>query len=262
MTIASRESFPQCPCCSRRSQDRRPTPERFIFASLVLVLISTGGLLAQASDVQLSSSDGHQLAGSLWANADGPGILLFHQCNSSRAMYDELGGALAAAGFKVLAIDFRGFGDSKADGPAMADASQDERRQLFAGFPHDAEAAYAFLGDQGSGKVVGALGASCGGWQVVTLAKAHPELVRLGFFSSGLNAEHERDLYRMTDRQFLFVVAEGDNSAARPAGTIMYRASGRTTMELYPGDAHGYPLFEQDPELVGKMVDFFEPLLE
>ena len=239
--------------------------ERVVGSAVLTVLLSLHsavGLAAAANDVQFPSADGHQLTGSLWANADGPGVLLFHQCNSSRAMYQELGAELSQSGFKVLAIDFRGFGDSQGDGLSMADADQDGRRELFSGFPKDAEAAYAYLNEQGSGQVVGALGASCGGWQVVALANAHPELIRLGFFSSGLNAEHERDLYRMTDRQFLFVVAEGDNSAARPAGTIMYRASGRTTMHLYPGDAHGYPLFEQDPELVGKMVDFFKPLLD
>ena len=229
--------------------------------SCTLLLAAAAG--AESETVSLRSADGHEIAGTLWPNEDGPGILLLHQCNSSRAMYEELGGKLAEAGFKVLAIDFRGFGDSKGNGLDLSSADREVWQQAMAGFPQDAEAAYSFLAGRGSGEVTGALGASCGGWQLPGLAAEHGELARLGFFSSGLKAVHERDLLQMTAPRYLFIAAKGDISAARPAGTILYRGGKeRSEVLLYEGDAHGYPLFEQDPELADKIVSFYMPLLD
>ncbi len=236
---------------------------RAISLAMVLALVVPGLLAAKSKTVKFPAADGHSLTGTLWGNGDAPGILLLHQCNSSRAMYEELGGKLAAAGFKVLSIDFRGFGDSKGNGLDVATAGSEDRQRAMAGFPYDAEAAYTYLAQQGKGVVAGALGASCGGGQVVGLGKAHSELARMGFFSSGLRSEHVRDLLRMSDRDLLLIAAKGDTGAAGPAGTIAYRGGkSRTQLFLYDGDAHGYPLFAQDPELADKMVDFYRPLLD
>ncbi len=227
-----------------------------------LGLLLSGSAEASSRTVTFDAEDGHELTGTLWGNASAPGVLLLHQCNSSRAMYDELGGMLAEAGFKVLTLDFRGFGDSKGNGYDLSDAKREDWQKAMQGFPLDAKAGYAFLAAQGEGPVAGALGASCGGWQVVTLGGEHEALQRMGFFSSGLNAEHQKALLQMREKQFLMIAAEGDGSAATPAGTLAYRAASRTELLLYDGDAHGYPLFEQDPELASKIVAFFAPLLD
>ncbi|MEE2777180.1 MAG: alpha/beta fold hydrolase [Acidobacteriota bacterium] len=236
------------------------------FALTILLFaawVATPGAVCAAETVKFQASDGHSLTGTLWKNDDAPGVLLLHQCNSDRSMYEEVAGLLVDAGFKVLTVDFRGFGDSKGGGYDLANAERADWEKAMEGFPLDAEAAHAFLAGEGSGAVLGALGASCGGWQVVKLAQDHPELKHLGFFSSGLNAEHERDLLQMRDRMMLLVAAKGDTRAAAPAGTLAYRGGkDRTDLLLYDGDAHGYPLFEQDPQLASKMVKFFEPILD
>lgn len=236
------------------------TSNRGSLAGRVCALGAALALVAAAvsaqESVRFESKDGHPLAGTLWGNSAAPGVLLLHQCNSSRVMYDEVGGMLAAAGFRVLSFDFRGFGDSKSP-----DQNQETRMQAMAKFSDDAEAAYNYLAERGEPAVVGALGASCGGREVVGLAKAHSGLQRLGFFSSGLTAENERDLLLMEDRKFLFIAAKGDTGAVGPAGKLAYRAKSRTKLHLYEGKAHGHPLFQQDPELASKIVAYFEPLL-
>ena len=227
---------------------------------MMLMALFVAQVSAQET-VSFSSDDGHQLSGTLWANAKAPGVLLLHQCNSDRSMYEEVGDMLAAAGFKVLTLDFRGFGGSKSDELDLSGADRDTWRQATAKFSDDAEAAHGFLREHGGGAVVGALGASCGGREVLGLGQRHSDLGRLGFFSSRLTAENERDLLGMEDRKFLMIAAKGDTGAVGPAGKLAYRAKSRTELLLYEGDAHGYPLFEQDPELAGKIVSFFEPLL-
>jgi len=48
----------------------------------------------------------------LAASKPGPGVMLFHQCNRDRKMWEELAPRLVAAGLNVLTLDFRGYGDS------------------------------------------------------------------------------------------------------------------------------------------------------
>jgi len=42
----------------------------------------------------------------------GPGVLLLHQCNRQRKVWDDLAARLAAAGFHAMTVDLRGYGDS------------------------------------------------------------------------------------------------------------------------------------------------------
>ncbi|MDX1383327.1 MAG: alpha/beta fold hydrolase [Thermoanaerobaculia bacterium] len=241
---------------------RRSTPAlsrlSISLTAILATTITTALAAAVPETVELTAEDGHRLTGTLWANGDAPGVVLLHQCNADRSMYEELGAKLADAGFKALSIDFRGFADSKGGGYDLSDASREDWDRAMAGFPLDAEAAYAYLAQQGAGKVIGAIGASCGGYQLIPLARDHPELQRLAFFSSFLSPTQERDIFRLLPRQFLFIFATGDARAARPAGTLAYRI-GRDMSEQfqYEGDAHGYPLFEQDPDLADKIVDWF-----
>lgn len=46
------------------------------------------------------------------ASKPGPEVMLFHQCNRDRKMWEELAPRLVAAGLNVLTLDFRGYGDS------------------------------------------------------------------------------------------------------------------------------------------------------
>src|SRR5215470_14750637 len=63
--------------------------------------------------VDLKTSDGTLLKGSYFAAAKpGPGVLLFHQNNRTRASWDDVANQLAAAGINTLTIDSRGHGES------------------------------------------------------------------------------------------------------------------------------------------------------
>ena len=63
--------------------------------------------------IDLKASDGTILKATYFAAAKaGPGVLLLHQCNRQRKVWDDLGGQLAAAGINVLTFDLRGFGES------------------------------------------------------------------------------------------------------------------------------------------------------
>ena len=66
----------------------------------------------QKKDIDIKAPDGASLKGTyLSPGRRGPTILLLHQCNLDRHAWDGLAKDLAASGFHVLAIDYRGYGD-------------------------------------------------------------------------------------------------------------------------------------------------------
>jgi alpha-beta hydrolase superfamily lysophospholipase len=64
--------------------------------------------------VDLTAADGRHLKATYFGtNKAGPGVLLLHQCNRQRKVWDDLARDMAASGLHVLTLDFRGFGESE-----------------------------------------------------------------------------------------------------------------------------------------------------
>ena len=120
----------------------RPTPSFVARAS------------SPARDVRLQSSDGITLGATYWPgrHANGPAVLLLHGNGASRAAMTPNAAWLAAQGFAVLAIDFRGHGQSTA------------RPHSFGyGESADAHAAFRWLKRRQHGGNVAVVGVSLGG---------------------------------------------------------------------------------------------------
>lgn len=228
----------------------------FVLGSVLLVAASLAG--AAERDVVVESDDGFELAATLWQNdEEAAGILLLHECDGDRSMFDDLGAALATAGFRVLAPDFRGLGESKSGEFDLEKAGEEadwERARAKSGA--DIEAAYRTLGG-----VVGVLGASCGGGDAIRLATAHPEIARVALLSARLSSVEERDAMKLQSQQLLLIAAKGDLGAARPAGNLGYRKRSVSTLELFEGSAHGSALLAEQPGLVDDIVAWFAETL-
>jgi len=104
--------------------------------------------------VHLVAGDGVAIAGSYWPGVRpaGPAILLLHGIDASRASFTRHALWLNGLGYGVLAIDFRGHGES---GAAARTFGLHEAR--------DAAAALAFLREGAPQRRVGLIGASLGG---------------------------------------------------------------------------------------------------
>src|SRR5436853_1128475 len=91
--------------------------------------------------IDLTASDGAALKATYFAaGKPGPAVLLLHQCNRQRKIWNDLAQQLATAGINVLTLDFRGFGESS--GKRFADLSPQENAQTVAKFPADVDTAY------------------------------------------------------------------------------------------------------------------------
>src|SRR6266478_2304223 len=97
---------------------------------------------SSARMVDLKASDGTHLKASYFAALKpGPGVLLLHQANRQRKVWDELAARLAAAGINTLTLDMRGHGES--DKP-----TEEERKKQSGGWPGDIDTAFEYLVNQ------------------------------------------------------------------------------------------------------------------
>ncbi|HXM14466.1 MAG TPA: hypothetical protein VN933_04440, partial [Candidatus Eremiobacteraceae bacterium] len=87
--------------------------------AVLLAVLSTSATHAQQSQpsvpriVDLKAADSTQLKATFFPAAKpGPGVILFHQSNRTRASWDNVGQQLAAAGINALSVDERGYGES------------------------------------------------------------------------------------------------------------------------------------------------------
>jgi hypothetical protein len=79
---------------------------------LAILLFAAAETRAEKKAVSFNAPDGFTFKGAFYtAGKAGPGVLLLHECNVDRQVYDDLGTMLSTAGYDVLALDFRGGGE-------------------------------------------------------------------------------------------------------------------------------------------------------
>ena len=84
----------------------KPLP---LVAGVILLVAAVAH--AEQRQVTVTAGDGFALQGNYYsAEKGGPAVLLVHQCNADRRIYEQLATMLNVAGYNVLTIDWRGFG--------------------------------------------------------------------------------------------------------------------------------------------------------
>jgi pimeloyl-ACP methyl ester carboxylesterase len=200
-------------------------------------------------DVDIIASDGVVLKASYFSPGKvGPGIVLFHQCNWDRHAWDTLTPDLVNAGFHVLTIDQRGFGDTPGSrGPA------DERKA-----PSDFDAAYTYLlskQDVDRSRLA-AGGASCGVAYSATLANRHHEIKALVLLSGGAD-ENSRAYMRATPSLAVFGAAAGNKfDVAETREAVAASHHPQSIFRIVRGSAHGVAMFEKDADLKLSIVQW------
>ena len=226
---------------------------RIGFAAIILVVL-TATVFAEKKDVTIPAADGFVLKGSLYsAGKIGPGILLLHQCNADRQIYDMLGNMLAAAGYNALTLDFRGFGGSKsAQYPNLA-AARDK-------MPGDVDAAFKFLTSQSqvNNTVTGMIGGSCGVNQAIQAARRHPEIKTLVLLSGGTDADGEAFIKSSAKMPIFGAASEEDTNAAASIKKIVGLSTNRDSqLTMLKGAGHAASMFEKEPDLQADIVVWF-----
>ena len=220
----------------------------------VILLVFATTLIAEKKDVTITAADGFALKGTLYsAGKIGPGILLLHQCNADRQIYDTLGTMLSAAGYNALTLDFRGFGGSKnAQYPDLASARDK--------MPADVDAAFKFLTSQDlvNKTVLGAIGGSCGVNQTIQAARRHPEIKTLVLLSGGTDADGEAFVKNAGKMPIFGAASEEDTNAAASIKKIVGLSTNRDSQfTMLKGAGHAASMFEKEPDLQADIVIWF-----
>jgi predicted alpha/beta hydrolase len=201
----------------------------------LLVVFSLVMAVPAFETVSFPTEDG----GFIYANVYGAGprgLVLAHGGRFNKEGWDKQATALAAAGFHVAAIDFRGYGQSR--GPAGG-SEEDDRR-------FDVLAAIRYLRNNGATSI-SVIGGSMGGDYAAEAAEAQPESIdRLVLLAAGAYTTLERAKARK-----LFIMSRndiiGDNELRMPPIREQFeKASGPKEFVIVEGSAHAQALFETD----------------
>lgn len=218
--------------------------------------------LAEQHVVDLTASDGTKLKATYFPAAKpGPGVLLLHQCNRQRRVWDGLAEQLSDAGISVLTFDYRGFGESggKPEGKLTPDEIQTQRAK----WPGDIDAAFDYLTSQpGVNKeMVGVGGASCGVDNSVQTAIRHPQSVHSLVLLSGETDLKGRQFLRTSRNAPEFFAAAADDEFAGTVTAVewQYYITGNPDKryEHYVTGGHGADMFRLHPELMKQITDWY-----
>ena len=231
-------------------------------SAVVFSLTCLAPALPAQRTVDLTASDGTKLKTSYFAAAKpGPGVLLLHQCNRQRKVWDSLAQQLAQAGINVLTFDYRGFGESAGDPfdklpPDKAAQVMDEK------FPIDVDAAFQYLVSQPgvTRELIGVGGASCGVNNSIQAARRHPEVKSLVLLSGGTDLNGRKFLRQPKNLPVLFAVADDDEFP--PTVQVvewLYTVTENPGKQLvhYQTGGHGAEMFKVHPELEKAIVDWY-----
>jgi pimeloyl-ACP methyl ester carboxylesterase len=207
-----------------------------ILRAVVLILLVARGAGA-VEHVTLATPDGGLIHADLYGKGD-RGVVLAHGGRFNKESWKKQAEALEQAGFRVLAIDFRGYGQSR--GPGKSDP-------LRAPLHIDVLAAVRYLQKAGA-KTVSVVGGSMGGDAAGDASiEAKPgEIDRLVFLGCAGSDKPEK----MKGRK-LFIIARGDLGSRDiprlPKVREQYEKSeGPKKLIVLEGSAHAQYLFETD----------------
>jgi len=231
-------------------------------AVFLLALSSIGIAQPAPKDVDITAPDGTKLKATFYsAGKPGPGVLLLHMCNSQRQAWEPVASQLSAAGIHALALDYRGYGESRGD--RFQDDPQKQQQVQTEKWPGDVDAAFDFLSKQ-SGvdkNRIGAGGGSCGVNQAIQVARRHPEVKSLVLLAGGTGLEGLNYLYNSPWLLLLASAATDDGFDRDPHPSMQWllNISGnpRNKYLRYEKGGHGTQMFGTNPDLPKQIVSWY-----
>jgi dienelactone hydrolase len=237
---------------------------------VLLLLVKDAGAAPQAPSpqtVDLRAADEILLKGTYFSSGKpGPGVLLLHQCNQQRKLWDVLGERLASSGINVLTIDYRGFGES--GGIPHDKLTQEEESKIQTEtWPSDINVAFQYLLAQPGvtpGRI-GVGGASCGVNNAIRLARQHPEVKSLVLLAGPTDREGRRFL--QASQNLPIFTSAADDDVFGPQALLMqwfFSLSGNSASRFahYASGGHGAEMFAAQKELPSVITDWFLATLE
>lgn len=209
--------------------------------------------------VTLKAPDGLSLKASYYSpGKPGPGLVLLHQCNRDRSAWHAFATAAAARGYHVIAMDYRGYGES---GGQLLEDPQQQVAAAAEQWPGDVDAAFAWLVAQPGvdRQRIGAAGASCGVNQSVLLARRHPEVKTVMLLSGNVIPEGREYLRKTPWMPVLAAASEDDGNAIDSMKWILgWSANPKNRLVEYKAAGHGTDMFAVEKGLQPLMLEWLD----
>ncbi len=230
------------------------------------MLVATGlgaaSAAAQPAAIAVKAPDGITLKATYVSpGKPGPAILLLHQCNRDREAWSGLAAAASARWFHVLALDFRGFGESEGERFATF---QGRQPTIEKNWPGDVDAAYAWLVSQNGvdRDRIGIAGASCGVNQALLAARRHPEVRTVVLLSGGTTPEGREYLTQAVAMPVMAAASRNDGDTVNAMRWLLgwSRNPGNKFVE-FKAAGHGTDMFTVERGLQPAILDLFDAQL-
>lgn len=220
---------------------------------LILAFVITAR--AEKRDVAFSAADGFARKGTFYsADKPGPGVLLLHQCNANRQIYDHLATMLTTAGYNVLTFDFRGFGGKPGRRVQRLTAQQ---QKIMAS---DIDTALSFLKSQSTvnPRALGVVAGNCAVNEAIHAGQRHPEIRTLVLLSGGTDAEGEAYIKNSPKVPILGVASDEDRGAAAAMKKLVALSTNSDSqLEMLSNAGHAASMFAKQPDLEPDIVIWF-----
>jgi pimeloyl-ACP methyl ester carboxylesterase len=221
-----------------------------MFIAVIVALLLAGGAAAQRT-ASFPTEDGGSVYADVYGEGDS-GIVLAHGGRFNKESWAQQARTLALAGFRVLALDFRGYGKSR--GPGDSDP-------MSAPLHLDVLAAVRYLRKTGA-KSVSVVGGSMGAGAAgdASIASRPGEIARLVLLGGSPNGPAEK-LKSAT----LFIVARDDSSGDGPRLPRIQqqydKAPQPKALIILEGSAHAQYLFQtnQGERVMREILRFLSP---
>jgi pimeloyl-ACP methyl ester carboxylesterase len=204
--------------------------------SAIIVALALAAVSHAQKAITFPTADGGVVSADSYGAGE-HGVVLAHGGRFNKGSWEKQAKALEAAGFRVLAIDFRGYGQSR--GPGQSDP-------MSAPLHLDVLAAVRYLRKSGA-QTVSVVGASMGGGAAgdAAILSDPGEINRLVFLGAAPNGPAEK-----LKAPSMFIVARDDASAdglRLPGIRAQYeKAPEPKELIILDGPAHAQFLFQTD----------------
>lgn len=195
--------------------------------------------------IEIDATDGLNLKGSFYSISanDQPAVLLLHQLYTTRVSWNPVVNPLLEAGYKVLAVDLRGYGQTRGR-INWTQASEDVKTWV------------EWLDAQPGVTSVAIMGSSMGSSLALT-GCALSECAGAVAISPGLNYFNlsTRDAMQ-AGFSSLLIYSDHDTYPARDVPTMAELGGENVTVQMYAGRTHGVDLFKTQDDLLPLVIDW------
>lgn len=222
--------------------------------------------------MSFKTADGATLTGTYVPTTSlrAPGLLLLHMLGRDRSTYDTLLEPLRSAGYALLAIDFRGHGESR-QGPPGPDGRPTQldweslTPQDWMLTAEDARAGLDALRRRRGvdPEHVGVIGASIGANAALRAVADDASVRSLVLLSPGLDYRGvtTADKAAALATRPTFIAAAQNDSYAFTSAQQLTATMQQAEFATLPGDAHGTNMFDASPELLPKVLAYLQRTL-